>query len=231
MSKYILLTVLIGLIGNSIYSQPIFKDEIKSYDHICFCNVGLSHPMEILDMDNNMEILFALKTGQTLYELEKVGVKFKESQINLMELSGLIAKKDSICHTIIPILSRNETIQLHEKTKKMAKDIILLFNDEYGCFYKTLDSKGLQRNSYSLFFAFVLDGLVWDILEKDSEIEETKITKEKPFWDGTFWMITPKREFSFGTNSLSSGDFSISLNWSDLPLCGWCTLKFSRIRI
>jgi len=28
-------------------------------------------------------------------------------------------------------------------------------------------------------------------------------------------MIEPKREFSCGTNSLSSGDFSISVNWSD----------------
>jgi hypothetical protein len=60
--------------------------------------------MTILNLDNNMEILFALKEGKTLYALDKLNVKYTQSQLKLMELSRLIEKKDSIYKTRIPIL-------------------------------------------------------------------------------------------------------------------------------
>jgi hypothetical protein len=168
-----------------------------------------------------MEILFALKTAHTLQELTKLEIKYTESQISLLELSGLIERKDSTYKTIIPILSKNETNKLRGETKRMAVYIIPQFKDDFESFSKTLNLHGLQKNSYSLFFAFVLDGLVWEILEQNNDIEETIITKEKPFWDGTYWMIEPKREFSCGTNSLSSGNYSISVNWSDISYIGF----------
>ena len=101
------------------------------------------------------------------------------------------------------------------QTKIIAGNIIPRLQKEYELLIQTLKIKGLQRNSYSLFFALVLDGIVWHILEQNGVIKEKKITKEKPFWDGVMWMIEPKREFSCGTNSLSSGNLSICVNWSD----------------
>ena len=228
MNKHILLTVLIVLMWELIYSQPSFQERIKNYDHICFCNIGLSHPMKILDLDNNMEILFAFKKGQTLHKLDRMGIKYTDTQMKLMEFSGLIEKKDSIYHTIIPILSKNETIQLRKAAKKIAKNIISLFQFDSERLLKTLNSQGFQKNSYSLFFAFVLDGLVWDILEQKNDIEERRITNEKPFWNGTFWMIEPKRKFSCGTNSLSSGNYSIRVNWSNNSIISVSSYKMLR---
>lgn len=215
MKKYILFIGLIGFIVVSSYSQTTFNERIKNYDDICFCKVGLSHPKDILDLDNNMEILFALNTAHTLQELTKLEINYTESQINLLELSGLIEGKDSTYKTIIPILSKNETNKFRIETKRMAVEIISEFKDDFEDLSKTLNLQGFQKNSYSLFFSFVLDGLVWEILEQNNDIEATIITKEKPFWAGTYWMIEPKREFSCGTNSLSSGDYSISVIWSD----------------
>jgi hypothetical protein len=228
MNKYILVIGLISFLGESIFSQTNFKESINNYDDICYCNVGLSHPMEILNLDNNMEILFAFKTEKTLHELDRLGVKYNKSQINLLEFSGFIENNDSTYHTIIPILPKNETFKLRSETRRMAGDIIPRFKDDFEYLIKILNSKGLQKNSYSLFFAFVLDGLVWDILEKNNEIEVTKITKKKPFWDGTFWMIEPKREFFCGTNILSSGDYSIRVNWSDKSIISVSSYKMLR---
>jgi hypothetical protein len=228
MNKYILLSILISFLGEPIYSQPTFKENIKDYENICFCEVGLSHPMRILNLDNNLEILFALKTGQTLYGLDKLNIKYTGSQINLLEYAGLISRKDSIYRSLIPILSKSETSHLRKGTKKLAVDIISQFKDDFECLSKTMNSQGLQKNSYSLFFAFVLDGLVWDILEQNNDIEATTITKEKPFWDGTFWMTDPLRDFSCGTNCLSSGDFSINVNWSDQSVISVSSYKMLR---
>ncbi len=218
MKKIILLIAIICLIGKQSYSQTTFKEKIKNFDDICFCNVGLAHPKNILKLDNNMELLFALKTGKTLREIGKSGIKYTDSQIKLLLLSGLIEKKDSIYKAKVPILSTIETVQLREATKKMAKDIVPLILDDYKLLTKTLISQGLEKNTFSIFFAYVLDGLVWTILENNKDIEETNITSDKPFWDGTFWMIEPKRNFKCGTNSLSSGDYTINVNWSDVSI-------------
>jgi len=214
MKNLLLIVFLSGMTG-ILYSQNSFKESIKDYDHICFCSVGLEHPKDILDMDNNLEILFGLKNGHTLKELDKFGVKYNQSQISLLVASGLIEVKDSVFYSTVPILSKNETIELRAQTKEIAGNIVPRLQKEYELLMQTLKIKGLQRNSYSLFFALVLDGIVWDILEQKGIIKETIITKEKPFWDGVMWMIEPKRKFSCGTNSLSSGNFSISVNWSD----------------
>ena len=213
MKKFILLILILGFYTQLAYSQ--IKDTISNYDEICFCNIGLIHPMGILRLDNNKELIFALKNKRTLHELEKLGIEYSESQIKLLQLSGLIEKKDSFYQTIIPIFSDKYTKQLRKKSKQIAENIIPIFKKDYEKFLSILNLKGLQRNSYSLFFAFVLDGLVWDIMENNGEISNSNITKENPFWNGTFWILKPKRNFSCGTNSLTSDNFSINVNWSD----------------
>ena len=95
MKEILLLVFLSGMTG-ILYSQNSFKESIKDYDDICFCSVGLEHPKEILDMDNNLEILFGLKNGRTLKELDRLGIKYNQSQISLLEASGLIEAKDSV---------------------------------------------------------------------------------------------------------------------------------------
>ncbi|WP_321371158.1 hypothetical protein [uncultured Draconibacterium sp.] len=213
MNRFILVVIIIGFYSQSVFSQD--RDSINNYDDVCFCNVRLAHPEGILRLDNNKEILFALKNEKTLHQLDKLGIAHSESQIKLLQLSGLIEKKDSLYQTIIPIFSEYDTKQLRDKTKKIAENIIPLFQNDYENFLSILNSKGLAKNSYSIFFAFVLDGLVWDILENNGDISDMNITKEKPFWNGVFWMLKPKRDFSCGTNSLSSDNFSINVNWSD----------------
>ena len=213
--KRLLLMIFLTGITALLYSQNSFNESIKDYDDICFCNVGLAHPKEILDLDNNLEILFALKNGRTLNELNHLGVKYNQSQITLLETSGLIKAKDSIYYATVPILPKEETFKLRKLTKEIAKDMIPRFQKDYEILFQTLKSKGLQQNGYSLFFAFVLDGIVWDMLEKNGITKETTITNEKPFWNGVMWMIEPKRKFSCGTNCLSSGNLTISVNWSD----------------
>ena len=214
MKKLLLIVLLSGMTG-MLYSQNSFKESLKNYDDICYCDVGLKHPKIILDMDNNLEILFGLKNGRTLKELERFGVKYNQSQISLLLASGLIEVKDSVFYATVPILSKDETIVLRTQTKEIAGDIVRSIQKEYELFMQTLKTKGLQKNSYSLFFALVLDRIVWDILEQDGVIKELTITKEKPFWDGLMWMIEPKRKFFCGTNSITSGNVSISENWSE----------------
>jgi hypothetical protein len=212
MRKLILITLLTG-ITSILYSQNAYKNVIKDYDSFCFCSVGLEHPNEILKLDNNLEIIFALKNTKTLHDLSNQGIKYNQSQISLLETAGLIIKKDSVYYTTIPIFSRDETNKIREQTKAIAENIVLRFQKQYKIFAQILKTKGLENNTYSLFFAFVMDGIVWNILKQDGVILTTQVTQERPFWNGLLWLVQPKREFYCGTNSMSDGNLTINVNW------------------
>jgi len=214
MKKTTLITFLIVLSQLSVFSQATFKETIKNYEDICFCNYELAHPVEILYLDNNLELLFAMKEGKTINQLKKSGFKFTKSQINLLKYSKLIEKKDSLYQSIVPILSEDETQKLREETMVMSKEILPLLQDDYTKLCQLLKSKDLENNIFAIFFAYLLDGLVWDLLKEQNLIHDHVTTKDKPFWNGTFWLMEPKRLFSCGTNSIETDKYSINVNWS-----------------
>ncbi len=199
---------------NVLFSQAKTKSPEK-IDDICFCKIGLLHPNKVLYLDNNLELLVFLKQGKTLEELSKSNIKFTFSQIRLLLISGLIKKEGTLFYTTVPILTEQETLRLRQKTKKIATEIAFLIQEDLKKFLSELELREIQKNSYSLFFSFVLDGLVWEVLEEKNIVEKKDINEEKPFWNGVYWIVKPKRNFSCGTNTLTLGKVSINENWSD----------------
>ncbi len=108
MKRIELLLLLTFILVKTGFTQLDFKENIEDYNNVCFCDVGLVHPYTILKMDNNKEIVLALKKGKTLSELKNMGIQFNASQIKLLTLSGLVTKKDSTYTTAIPIFTKSE---------------------------------------------------------------------------------------------------------------------------
>lgn len=208
--KKLIIIVLLNFLGISLFSQK-FEDDFRK---VCFCSVGVAHPYKILNLDNNQELLFAFKDGKPLKELDSLKIDYTSSQIAMMRLWNLIEKKENKYYTTIPIIYSGETKKIRAKTKEYANSLVSLIENDYNIFLQTLKDNELNNNAFSIFFAFVLDDLVWQKLRKDSLVKRNKITKENPFWDGTMWMIQPRRKFSCGTNSLSYENYVISINWS-----------------
>ncbi len=208
--KTVSLFVISFFFVSTLFSQDIEEDFRK----ICFCSVGVAHPYSVLNLDNNWELFMAFKNGKSLDELDSLSINYTNSQIAMLRLWNLIEKRDEQYFTSVPIIYREETEKLRDKTRKYAKEIIPLIDQDYQSLRKILEKKDLNENIFSIFFAFVLDDLVWQELRKDSLVKQHNITKENPFWDGTMWLIQPRREFSCGTNSLGFENYYISINWS-----------------
>jgi len=215
MKKHVTFLMCMSTILFSLNAQTVNNNMFENYDKICYCSVGLAHPQKILDMDNNLEIVFRMGQGKSLRELKLMGTIFNKSQIELLLASGLIEKKDSLYLSGIPFLNLDETIKIRSLTRQIAKEIIPEFKNDYDILSKTLISQGLKNNTYSILFTLILDNMVWDYLELDNQINKQAITREKPFWDGVMWLIEPKRSFFCGTNSLTSDNISINVNWSE----------------
>ena len=210
--RNIILTVIFQIIilGNT-YSQETIND----YEDNCYCSIGILHPSSILHLDNNFEILFSLKTGETLKELDSLNISYNKSQIVLLQTSNLIEKRDFKYYSLVPILTNQEIVRLRTQTIHYARELIPLFEKEYLEFAETLKSKGYERNTFTIFFSYVLDAVVWEMFEEKKITKEIKTSEISPYWDGVMWMIYPKRKFSCGTNSFYTEKNQLSVNWSD----------------
>ena len=78
-----------------------------------------------------------------------------------------------------------------------------------------LDRMGLGQSDYALVFGYGLDLLLWEPL-KSQHHSATRLTPERPWWNGAFWAIYPPREGSSGTNFLDCGEgVTLVMVWSD----------------
>jgi hypothetical protein len=183
------------------------------YEKNCFCKIGQAHPESILEMDNNYKVLFELNEKKTIKDLQNSGTNHTESQLFLMEQANLIGKKDSFYYSRVPIITTKATQQLRDKSKSIGNALYSKILNEFKELQRILQEQNFQNYLYAIFASYILDN-PWSYLQKNQVIDKRKLTKENPFWDGLFWMIKPKRNFSWGTNSLSSGNYTMSVLWS-----------------
>lgn len=194
-----------------MYSQK----EMKDYESSCYCSFSGTHPFQIIDEGNNWELLVALKEGKTIDELNKIGIKYTQKQIEVLQAMNLIENKDKKYKTLITILNAEETDEIRAETKEIAKKIVSIIQSDYTFFSKTLKEQKFENSIYSVFFSYVLDNIVWRKFESNKVLPEIEISAEKPIWDGTIWFNYPKRIFECGTNSISYKNLTAATNWSD----------------
>jgi hypothetical protein len=85
-------------------------------------------------------------------------------------------------------------------------------------FVSRLRQRAWENSAFGLLFSLVLDDRVWDILEARKRVEARSISAEEPFWSGTVWILYPSRDLSVGTNTISTRDTAIKINWSPKAL-------------
>jgi len=213
----------------SIIITSFAQKSEDNFRKVCFCSVGVAHPYSILRLDNNWELLFAFESGKSLKELDSLNIDYSESQIALLKLWKLIEKIDGKYYTSIPFYTEPASTELRAETRQIAKNINRLIQDDYNSFKQIIENRKIERNTFSIFFAFVLDDLVWQVFSEKGLMKKVEVTKENPFWDGTMWVIQPKRDFSCGTNSMKYENLSIGVNnlpeKSDIEVSDYKLLK------
>ncbi|MGD0711101.1 MAG: hypothetical protein ABR968_07935 [Bacteroidales bacterium] len=207
----ILIVLLLAMACNAVLSQ----NNIKDYEYICYCTLIGANPRDIIETGNNWDLLLALKDGKTSDELDKSGIKYSQKQLDVLQAINFIKKQDGKYYSLITILNSKESSEIRSLTKDIAAKIVLQIHNDYFSFSNKLKEQGFERNTYTLFFSYVMDNLVWQKLEAVNAIPQQKITVEIPLWDGTVWFLHDKRKFDCGTNSSSFENLNIAINWSD----------------
>jgi hypothetical protein len=212
------LCVALSLSGHQALSQqtgatvnPRFKD----YDFIQFITSSDLAPSNILHLDNNGDIVLAARQGTTRAELRTHDIPFTESQIALLKTYRLLDETQDTLRTTFPILGPEATRKLRDEVQAVAPTLARRIAPQVRQLRDVLRETGRTKNAYSILFSYVLDGLVWDALERRQVLPPRKITAEQPLWSGQVWAVYPPRSFSPGTNSMSDHGVALKVTWTE----------------
>lgn len=216
MKQVILLAILI-LSSYKVFSQNKMDDYEQSY-YVTFSG---THPGQIIKKGNNWDILAAFKESGKLSKLDERKINYSQKQIDILCALNFLQKTNDSYQTLITILDQKDTKGIRTFTKDIASSINKLIKNDFLILSKRLNNKGFENNTYSVFFSFLMDNIVWKLFENNRILPEKKITVETPIWDGTIWFDYPKRNFSCGTNSEIINNLVFATNWTDS-----CDLSF-----
>lgn len=199
MIRRIILSLLAGGLGLWAHAQQGFAP-LDKWDHTSFVAYTRLHPMQIVRADNNWQLLWALRSGQTLAALKADGVPYTESQLLLLRDAGMIQRtQEGRWRSCLPILDSLQTSTLRAEAKATAGLIYPEIEEGLRNLAALLDKQGFAANTYVILFSHLLDGTIWD------EFDRRKITStlpEYPGWEGHVWFCYPKYAgFRPGTNT------------------------------
>lgn len=205
MKKPILLSVIMCMVFMQLKAQDTLRP-FNDWESIAFCSFEEHHPFYYINLDNNWEIMYNLRTPMTRKQLNDKGIRFNESQLAILKLAGFIEEKDTALKTTMPIFDESQTTQIRNLSRQLAEKTFKNSEADYRNFVKVLESKGLKDNAFSLTFSYVLDFLNWGLITpKKQAISHQKL------WDGIiFTQFAPRNTQTYGTNS-SDG---VSITWN-----------------
>lgn len=200
-------TILGLLFSSSVIGQSSQIRPYNDWETIAYCSYDSYHPSQYAKIDNNWEILYALRTPMSIKELKATGIPFTYSQIILLHTGGLIESKNNVLHTVMPIFDEEQTKSIRTLSKAIAQIVYNETKEDWAAFANELKKRNLQENAYSLVFSYVLDDKIWE-----KQLPSYDILQNNPTWNGAFWALYDKRPNSkCGTNSIGT----FHQTWSD----------------
>lgn len=205
-----LLLVLVSVMPQSLAREAKWAD----HQLVQYVAVGHLNPTSVLNMDNNGDILVAMRKGVTLEEIREAGLSFNNSQIFLLGIADLIAKVDGKYVPRIAFLEPAQTAAVREHSKIAAKKILAQTRDSWRKLAETIEQSGHQDHAYAIMYAYVLDGLSWLVFERGGQLPKRRTGKNKA-WAGHIWALTPKREGAGGGTRIRGGNYALSAYLSE----------------
>jgi hypothetical protein len=193
--------------------KSVTFDDYRIIQYISFSGYD---PIKVMRLDNNGDLLLACKKGKTKEQLYGLDIFVGDSQIRLLEIYDLLLVEDEVLKTAFPILDAEQIGQIRAITKQVTPELAEYLTADVMELVNHLSKTGREKNTYSILFAYIVDGMIWSDFENMKLVNPIQINTEHPFWSGEVWAFYPPRKFSCGTNTWAEDQFLFKLNWSQL---------------
>lgn len=189
-------------------------DDLNEFGLVCYCSSRVATPHFPISLDNNGRILFLTRTGITRGDLVSAGVRATESQIQLLKDWGLLTEQQGLLQTAFPVLEPTNMEALRARLSPIVGRLVASTSRDAELIVAEVRRRGAPNSAYATLFSYVLDGLVWEQLEREGKLPAAGISIERPYWAGTFWAVYPKQDNMPGTNSRKRDRAELRMLWT-----------------
>jgi len=214
-SLLVAVSFLLAFVARTGSAETAAPADLSTWGLHCFCIDAVRTPQRIVRLDNNGQILYRARTGVTKQGLLEAGLGVTDSQLSLMLEYRLLRKDGDTFNTAFPVLGSEEMSVLRPKLDVLAARITPILAADVRAIAKVLRDEGFVDATYAVVFGYVLDGLLWDELSARRLLPSTKLTLERPQWNGAFWSIYPERVGVAGTNEVESDNVALVFTWTN----------------
>ena len=162
-----------------------------------------TRPEQIAQMDNNGEILLACKEAITTDQLNSLGIKFIQSQMELLTDWNLLTfdRKTKAYTTTIHIFGPEKAASIRQQVQSAADRLSSALGADISSLKSHLEQLNSEKNLFSLLYAYILHD--YSMRQFGEELyQKPQLSVEKPFWNGYAWAIYPIRRFDIGVFTL-----------------------------
>lgn len=155
------------------------------------------NPQRIARMDNNGEILLACYEAKALKQLETSGLKFLQSQLELLVDWNLLAydRKLRTYKTPIHIYGSEKAAAIRHLVTKGVKQLANELNPDLITLKSHLQKIDREKSLFSILYAYILHSYSMEQFAEEI-YQKPQLTAENPFWNGYSWAIYPIRKFN-----------------------------------
>jgi hypothetical protein len=184
-------------------SEPTTLDE---YDFVARGRMSRdrgTNPRLIARMDNNGEILLACLEAKKIEQLKAHGIKFLQSQLNLL-IDWDLLKYDRNNKTYKTKIHVYGTEKAAEIRRLVGTAVIQLASDlgaDIELLKSYLKKTNREKNLFSVLYAQILHD--YSMKQFGEELyRRPQLSEEHPFWNGYAWAIYPIKKFNIGVIAL-----------------------------
>ncbi len=180
--------------------------------------VSGNSPTAILGFDNNLEICLALREPMKTSALRASGVSFTDSQLLVLRLWALVERSaEGEYRCTVPVIEEPVTGQVESLAQALAEQILAAAGPDIDAFLDAVRAAGWADGQYALLGSYVLDGLMWEVLDGLDAIETADMSAMESgsdFWSGATWISLPPQATKLGTNSFMAGQGLFHASWT-----------------
>ncbi len=165
-----------------------------------------NRPVQIARMDNNGKILFACLEPKTADELKSYGIKFLQSQLELLVDWKLLEydRKHKTYRTTIYVYGVDKASAIRQQVNTAVKKLAEMLNTDLVSLKIYLKQTGREKSLFAILYAYVLHSYSMQQF-RDEIYRKPQLSEAHPFWNGYAWAIYPVKKFNTGVTALPVG--------------------------
>lgn len=182
-------------------------DDLALWELHAWCLGAVQPPGPIVRRGGNGRLLHAARNGIGRHAID-------EDRIADLQRVHLVTRAGDTIRTAFPVIGPRASTPLRRHARTLAEKCLPHLLDPAARIRDRLAAEGLAGHAFAVVFGHALDGLMWTLLATRDAIPDTRLTPDRPFWNGTSWAIWPRRIDPAGVNEATFPGMTLVMVWT-----------------